>query len=100
MPREVNSLASRSKLGLIGMYNRAQLLHGEIRITSHLQKGTSISFKVRLACENTHEKVCLKIGFQRRPSNVFLNRASRIISVKTRTRPVSTTGAVRLDYPE
>lgn len=41
-PSKVESLASNGKLGIIGMYERARLLNGSLKIQSEPKKGTTI----------------------------------------------------------
>jgi len=48
LPDQIEGLASSSKLGIIGMYERARLLGGSLRIQSELDKGTQVVAEVPL----------------------------------------------------
>lgn len=46
LPRQLSDFASRGKLGLTGMAERARLIGGEIKVDSQIGKGTTIIVKV------------------------------------------------------
>jgi len=48
LPDQIEGLASSSKLGIIGMYERARLRGGSLRIQSELDKGTQVVAEVPL----------------------------------------------------
>ncbi len=46
LPNQTESLASTGKLGILGMYERARLLGGNLKIQSELGKGTQVIAEV------------------------------------------------------
>ena len=49
MPQRIENLASSGRLGIMGMYERAQLLRGTLEIKSELGRGTQVVAEVPLA---------------------------------------------------
>jgi len=45
LPRQLSDFASQGKLGLTGMAERAQLIGGEVEVSSQIEKGTKIIVK-------------------------------------------------------